>query len=223
MKNSFVLYLDYAEHFELLTDEELGKLTRAIMAYETDRTLPAFDGALKMAFSFMKSNLDRDNEKWLAKSRKNSQNGARGGRPKAALEENQTVKEESEKSERFSEEPKKAVNVTGTVIVTDTVTDNVTDTEKKKNKKEKSKYADDVFMTEDEYQKLCDRFGKPEANSKIEDLSLWKGSKGKKTKDDYKTLCTWFKKDGVQQPIRGKPSIRDEIEQAKREVAEGIL
>lgn len=36
-KKSFVMYLDYQQHFELLTDEQLGKLIRAIFAYESGR------------------------------------------------------------------------------------------------------------------------------------------------------------------------------------------
>ena len=34
MKSSFLIYLDYKEQFELLSDEELGQLLRAIMLYE---------------------------------------------------------------------------------------------------------------------------------------------------------------------------------------------
>lgn len=60
---------------------------------------------------------------------------------------------------------------------------------------EKTKFADDVFLTDDEYQKLCDRFGEKQTNDQIENLSLWKGSNGKKKKDDYKTLIVWFKRD----------------------------
>ena len=40
MKNSFIVYYQYAEHFELLTDEELGRLIRAMLLYDRDGTLP---------------------------------------------------------------------------------------------------------------------------------------------------------------------------------------
>lgn len=64
MKNSFIVYYQYAEHFELLTDEELGRLIRAMLLYDRDGTLPQFEGILKMAFSFIKTQLDIDKKKF---------------------------------------------------------------------------------------------------------------------------------------------------------------
>ena len=53
MKSSFLIYLDYKEQFELLTDEELGQLLRAIMLYEETGKITELSGMLKMAFSFI--------------------------------------------------------------------------------------------------------------------------------------------------------------------------
>lgn len=86
-KNSFLIYLDYEEQFNLLTDAEVGQLMRAIMQYEKTQEIPELNGVLKMAFSFMKTQLDRDREKYQAKCRKNKENGARGGRPKKEIKE----------------------------------------------------------------------------------------------------------------------------------------
>ena len=88
------MYLDYEEHFKLMTDEQLGQLLRAIMEYEKTRQVPQLDGMVKMAFSFIKAQLDRDREKYEEKCAKNKENGKRGGRPK----KNQT---DIEKTERF--------------------------------------------------------------------------------------------------------------------------
>lgn len=93
-KVSFLMYLDYEEHFKLMTDEQLGQLLRAIMEYEKTRYVPQLDGMVKMAFSFIKAQLDRDREKYEEKCAKNKENGKRGGRPK----KNQT---DIEKTERF--------------------------------------------------------------------------------------------------------------------------
>jgi len=64
MKNSFIIYHDYKEHLDMLNDEELGVFFRAIMAYEIDGIMPEFGGMLKMAFSFVKAQLDRDAKKY---------------------------------------------------------------------------------------------------------------------------------------------------------------
>lgn len=81
-KNSFLIYLDYEEQFNLLTDEQVGQLIRAIIKYEKTKEEPQLEGMLKMAFSFIKTQLDRDREKYEAKCEKNRENAKRGGRPK---------------------------------------------------------------------------------------------------------------------------------------------
>lgn len=184
LKNSFILYHDYAEHFELLTDAELGQLLRAIMLYETDRITPDFNGALKMAFSFIKVNLDRDREKWEKKIEQNKKNGAKGGRPK---EDNLTDNVETQKSERLFQEPKKAVNDN------DTVTDN----DKRKNIKkekpvvEKTAFAEFVSMTNDEHSSLVTKYGEGGTKRLIEILDNYKGSSGKTYNSDYRAILNW--------------------------------
>lgn len=62
-KNSLILYYEYQEHFELLTNEELGELMRAIFEYEMNGEIAAaLNPIQKMAFSFIKKDLD-DNRK----------------------------------------------------------------------------------------------------------------------------------------------------------------
>ena len=112
MKNSLILYHAYSEHFELLTDEELGQLLRAIMLYDEQGIVTELEGMVKMAFSFIKKDLDISREKYAAKCEKNRENGEKGGRgnKKEIEEQSERKNKESEKSERFSEKPKKADN-----------------------------------------------------------------------------------------------------------------
>lgn len=56
---------------------------------------------------------------------------------------------------------------------------------------EKIKYADFVRMKASEYDTLCQRYGKPAADKAIEILDLYKGSKGKTYKDDYRAILSW--------------------------------
>lgn len=80
-KPGFVLYLDYKQHLELLSDEECGLLLRAIFEYEESSLIPEFSGAMAMAFSFISANLDRDREKYEATRQKRIDSGHKGGRP----------------------------------------------------------------------------------------------------------------------------------------------
>ena len=77
-KISFLMYLDYEEQFSLLSDEELGQLMRAIMQYEKTGNIPELKGVIKMAFSFIKQQLDRDEEKWQEEKKKRSEAGKKG-------------------------------------------------------------------------------------------------------------------------------------------------
>lgn len=53
-----------------------------------------------------------------------------------------------------------------------------------------------VKLSDDEYQKLKSRFGNDKALQKIEDLSTYLQSKGKRYKDHYATILSWARKDG---------------------------
>lgn len=77
-KNSFLIYLDYQEQFELLTDEQAGKLIKAILEYEKTGKILELDGMTKIAFSFIKTQLDRDRKKWQEEKQKRREAGKKG-------------------------------------------------------------------------------------------------------------------------------------------------
>lgn len=52
-----------------------------------------------------------------------------------------------------------------------------------------------VTLTEEEHQKLVTQFGVDGARERIEDLNLWKGTKGKKTASDYLTILNWARRE----------------------------
>lgn len=61
-------------------------------------------------------------------------------------------------------------------------------------KVKKNIYAENVSMTDEQFQKLIVQFGEVGARERIENLSLYKTSKGKKYKCDYSTILTWERK-----------------------------
>lgn len=81
-KTNFILYKDYQDHVEMLTDEQAGKLFKAIFKYVDNREEVELDPITKMAFSFIKANLERDLVKYKNIVERNKLNGAKGGRPK---------------------------------------------------------------------------------------------------------------------------------------------
>jgi hypothetical protein len=63
-----------------------------------------------------------------------------------------------------------------------------------KGREEKKQIAQFVTMTDDEFQKLVVQFGEQGASDRIEKLSLYKGSSGKKYASDYLTILSWERK-----------------------------
>ena len=73
MNDSFILYTSYYALIEGLTDEQLGQLTRAIFLYARDGEVINLEPVVRMAFAFIKDNIERNQDKYQAKCEKNRQ------------------------------------------------------------------------------------------------------------------------------------------------------
>lgn len=105
-KSSFVLYAEYLEHIKLLTMEQRGALLTAVLCYASGDELPEMDGMTNMAFSFIKSRIDRDTAAYLEKIEKRREAGKLGGRPKT--KDISQKQEKAKKANGFSEKQDKA-------------------------------------------------------------------------------------------------------------------
>ena len=119
MKNSFVLYTDYLQHINLLSDEDCGKLFKAIMMYASGEEPPDMDGMAYMAFSFIKSQIDRDSEEYQKKIEARRNAGRQGGIAKANAG---SAKKNVANVANASFAKKNVANVPDTVTDNDTVT-----------------------------------------------------------------------------------------------------
>ena len=127
-KKSFMLYYDYREQLALLTDEERGRLLMAILDYGETGAVPELEGATRMAFSFIRAQMDRDAEKWeqtrQARARAGQQGGLKSGQTRrAAAPSKQGEANEALASSASGGEAEGGTgSVTDTVAVTGTVT-----------------------------------------------------------------------------------------------------
>lgn len=64
---------------------------------------------------------------------------------------------------------------------------------------QKNKYLDFVYLTDNEYKKLVERFGEQQTERKIDALNDYVGSTGKRYKSHYHTILMWSKKDTPEQ------------------------
>jgi hypothetical protein len=93
------------------------------------------------------------------------------------------------------------------------------ETLKKEIYKEKKKFLDFVLLTEDEYASLIEKFGKAEADSKINTLNNYIGSKGTKYKSHYHTILNWSGRQ--QNNVSGKNKAQLEFERLLKEQDNG--
>lgn len=98
--NYVCLYVSYLESLAPFSDEEIGRMVRAMLIYTATGGTPLFDGNERFIWPTIKAQIDRDEAAYQERCEKNRANGAKGGRPK-----NQSV---ITKTEWFSEKPKKA-------------------------------------------------------------------------------------------------------------------
>ena len=112
-KKSFVLYADYVQVFEQLTDDEAGKMVKHLFRYVNDQEPEIDDRLLKILFEPIKQQLKRDLKKWEIKREKLSEAG------KASASKRQQMSTNVDKSQPSQAEPTVTVNVNATV------TDNV--------------------------------------------------------------------------------------------------
>ena len=90
-KKAFYLYNDYIDHVKLMSDEDAGKLFKAILEYENDLKVQELSGVAAMAFSFIKNQLDRDSSKYEEICKKHRANGMKGGRPRKGVKKAESV------------------------------------------------------------------------------------------------------------------------------------
>lgn len=80
----FFTYFHMSDMVAMLSDEQAGKLYKALMRYGDTGELPDFsdDLPLNMAFSLMKKEIDVNVEKYNEMCERNRENAKKGGRPK---------------------------------------------------------------------------------------------------------------------------------------------
>ncbi len=129
-KKSFVFYKSWLPLFEGMTDEQAGKLFKAICSYQSGEDVERpNDRLLGAIYDMIAAQFAEDDAKYEETCQKNAENGRKGGRPKKhlVLDETEGFLEKPTETERFFQKPKKA----------DKDKDKDKDLEKEKDKKEK--------------------------------------------------------------------------------------
>lgn len=113
-KDSFILYTEQKEVIDKLTDEQAGKLIKAIYEYVSTGKLPKLDPLLDIAITPIKQNLDKNADKYEEVKKKRSEAGKIG----AEIKKQKQAKQANANFAK-SKQANQAVNVN------DNVNDNV--------------------------------------------------------------------------------------------------
>ena len=125
-KTSFILYTEYEELINQLSDEQCGQLFKSVFSYNNNGELPEkLDNMTKIVFTVIRQDLDRNAEKYEEMCKKMRENGKKGGRPRKidseieegeAINENQNnfeiekeVENETEKNQKVFSKTKKSL------------------------------------------------------------------------------------------------------------------
>ena len=108
-KQSFLFYKDWADVIKDFPDDVQLELLQAIIQYAFYGIETDLQQSTKIAFRFIKPQIDRDTAKYIETVRKNTENGKKGGAP---IGNNNAVKQpkKTETTQRLIKQPKQADN-----------------------------------------------------------------------------------------------------------------
>ncbi len=117
-RDSFILYTEQKEVIDKLSNEQAGKLIKAIYEYVETNEMPKLDNILELVIIPFKQNIDRNTDKWEEIKKKRSEAGKIGA-------ETKKQKQAKQANAKFalSKQANQAVNVN----VNDNVNVNVND------------------------------------------------------------------------------------------------
>ena len=221
-KKSFILYSDWERYFLALSDQQAGKLLKALFAFVSRDEEIELEPMAQMAFMFMSDQIRRDTQKWEEVCEKKRVLGARGGKARGkninASKEKQIeanasnemqnearasneVQIEAGASNEMQNEANQADTVTDTVTETETVTDTVTETETDINREQSSAFAAglSVGLSMADIRALISKCDESTFHHYVRKLRSWSDRTGKKCSDPAFTIGKWIEEDKTKQ------------------------
>lgn len=201
--NATMLHHHYGDIIKLLSNEESGKLFKAIMEYDIYGTEPEFDDrSLTLIFMQIKISLDSNREHYEKTCQKRAASAKKRWQKDADEEKEMQMQANADNikdKEKVNENVNANVNVKENVCVKEkekTATSENADEAVGQNISEhtntlKRPYGEffNVFLTGEEHTKLRQKL--PDADTRIDSLSAYMKASGKTYADHYAQLLNW--------------------------------
>lgn len=181
--------MDYEKHINLLSDEDAGKLFKAIFQFLNGNGASELPPMANMAFSFITDQLQRDNEKWADIKEKRANAGRIGGK---VAQQNKTNQANASCVKQNKTNQADTVDVT--VNVTDICHKDIYPDMTPKNIKEKKRVYGEfkkVKLSDSEKDKLLAEYGESVFEACVKELDEYKEQTGKVYRNDNLAIRKW--------------------------------
>ena len=207
-KNSFVMYKDWGKLFDMLTDEEAGKMIKSVFLFQETGEVnkESFSDLQNMLFLIMSDVFQRDNEKYEIRCEKNRANASNRKQSQAnANERKQSVAKRADNDNDNDND-----NENGNENESENENDNINNIKEKNSKK---KFTPPTFEEVEAYAK---ERGREDLAKKFFDwyeAGEWKDGKGNQVKGWKQKFQYWeSKNEKPKQPqervyVRGEDSL----------------
>ena len=214
-RRSFIFNVEWQEILLAYPAEVRLEVYDAVIRYAASGTLSELKPMAKMAFSFIKKEIDYNNDKYNETISKRSEAGKKGMSTRygknltndnktnkcyqdvtnltnVTVNDNDNVNKEKDNSNELSKK-KSGDQCSDKDPLPVDAPPAAEEKEKSsaKKEKEKIKFAEYVTMTNAEHQALIEKFGEQQIREMIEILDNYKGANGKRYKSDYRAILSW--------------------------------
>ena len=202
-KKAFILYNDYIKHIGKLSDEEAGKLFKAIFDYVNEGKLPDLDGMAAMAFSFIANQLDTDLQKYEETCKKRSENikkrWEKANASQKAAENTSDTKDTNEYNCIFCNTNDTDNDIDSDIdIENDIDIDSDSDSGSVLHNMRPRGAHHTIHLTEQDYKNLCEKYGQAIIDQYIERIDQYLSTNNKKPyPNHYQTILKWLESDNV--------------------------
>ncbi len=207
MYESMVFYKSFYDAIQGLDAELQAEIYNAVFRYGLYGELVELSPIANTVFTLIKPQIDANNKR-KENGKKGAEYGKLGGRPKKNNPDTTPNKPQNNPTQTPN------VNVNANANVND-IKDNISARHKRKEEKQASKHKygvnQNVLLTDDELTKLKDAY--PDYQERIDSLSYYMRSTGRKYADHYMTILNWARREKKEEKPKQKQNPFNNYEQ----------
>lgn len=191
-KKGFIMFLSFADIIQELTDEEAGRLLKAIMQHEGGEEVDlGNDRLLKVAYTAITSDIDRQDEKWEKTRYARSEAGKLGGAPKG----NKNASKNKQNKQKQTETNKNKQNKHEVEVEVEVEVEDEVEKKKKSGQAAPARHHfganGKVLLTDDDLEKLYEAHGQEDTMAAIEIMDGYLTANGRSYKNYRQALENW--------------------------------